>query len=136
VASQGSPRVASDRYPVCSRARLACNCLRIDELVCPRVALLREEGVLLRARFQRAILILGLAVVALGFIVPRGDDPGTAFDERDTPVNQVTSVVPRSDLAPPTRLSLIALHPLRFEYEIRTSQTGTSISRRVRDIVE
>jgi len=82
-------------------------------------------------RLRRAILILGLAFVAFGFAVPRSDVPGTPFDERDTPVNQITSVIPRGELAPPTRLSVIVPQPLWFEYEIRTIYVRTAPEPRV-----
>jgi len=67
----------------------------------------------------RTFVILGLAVVVLGFAVPRRDAAETSFDEADTPVNQYALVALRIRFVPPARLPVIVPRQLKSESEIR-----------------
>jgi hypothetical protein len=47
-------------------------------------------------------VILGLLCVSLGSIIPPADDPETAFNETDTPVNLTTPFVARTTVGVPS----------------------------------
>jgi hypothetical protein len=53
-------------------------------------------------RVRWTIVILGLLCVSLGSIIPRADDPETAFNETDTPVNLTTPFVARTTVGVPS----------------------------------
>ena len=53
------------------------------------------------------------------FAAPRGDDPGTAFNESDAPVSQISSVVPHIALASLSEGLLTPPASLWFEYKLR-----------------
>ena len=62
-------------------------------------------------------VLLLVTAVALTSVVPVADQPETAFNEIDTPVNQATRVAPSVRFAPPHELRIIL--PRSF---IRTSE--------------
>ena len=53
-------------------------------------------------RVRWTIVILGLLCVSLGSIIPPADDPETAFNETDTPINVTAPVSPRTNFVVPT----------------------------------
>lgn len=103
-----------------SSLALRCNFLRVDGPGRQCVVLLEMCWVLSIDQLRRAILILALGLVALGFSIPRSDVPGTPFDESETPVNAtVASVVPAGELVPPARFSVIVSEAISLKHEIR-----------------
>jgi hypothetical protein len=50
--------------------------------------------------------IFGISFIFLALIVPRVDDPATAFDETDSPVNVTTPLVARTNLVLPAGYSV------------------------------
>ena len=53
-----------------------------------------------------AISVLEISFVCFALIVPRVDDPATAFDETDSPVNVTAPLVARTNLVLPARHSV------------------------------
>ena len=82
----------------------------------------------MRTRSGRTFLLVLVTAVVFAFVVPVVDDPETAFNEIDTPVNQTSAVAPRIILALPARVSIFPLGSLsRAGNAIRTSVESMSL---------
>jgi hypothetical protein len=77
-------------------------------------------------RGKWTFLLLVLAAVTFISVVPMADNPETAFNEIDTPVNQTIPVAPWMKFTPPIRISIIL--PRSF------SRTGDGIRTSVESI--
>ncbi len=80
-------------------------------------------------RSEWIFLLLVVATVIFISVVPMADDPETAFNEIDTPVNQTIPVAPWMKFAPPIRISIIL--PRSFNRTgdgIRTSVESISLA--------
>jgi len=65
------------------------------------------------------IAILEISFVCFALIVPRVDDPATAFDETDSPVNVTTPLVARTNLVLPAGHSVAIPHRTAGAVETR-----------------
>jgi hypothetical protein len=67
----------------------------------------RHWGVFVVKRCDWTLLLLVASAVIFVSVVPKVDDPETAFNEIDTPINQTIPVAPWVKFAPPTRVPII-----------------------------
>jgi hypothetical protein len=79
-------------------------------------------------RSARTFLLVLVTAVFFASVVPVADDPETAFNEIDTPVNQTSAVAPRIILALPARVPIFPLGSLSHAgNSIRTSIESISL---------
>ena len=78
-------------------------------------------------RSEWIFLLLVVAVVIFIFVVPMADNPETAFNEIDTPVNQIIPVAPWMKFAPPTSVPILLRSFSRTGDGIRTSVESISL---------
>jgi hypothetical protein len=94
----------------------------------PRSKVQPHWGVLVLKRSEWKFLLLLVIAVICTSVVPRADNPETAFNEIDTPVNQTTPVAPWMKFAPPPRAPIVLLGSFgRTGGRIRTSVESTSL---------
>jgi hypothetical protein len=70
------------------------------------------------------IAFLEISFVCFALIVPRVDDPATAFDETDSPVNVTTPLVARTNLVLPAGHSVAIPRERRVRWKPRTTIYG------------
>jgi hypothetical protein len=68
---------------------------------------LPHSGALVVTRCKCTFLFLLVTACIFTLVVPIADQPETAFNEIDTPINQTTPVAPWVKFAPPTVVSII-----------------------------
>jgi hypothetical protein len=73
------------------------------------------------------IAILEISFVCLALIVPRVDDPATAFDETDSPVNVTTPLVARTNLVLPAGHSVAIPRERRARWKPCTTIYGLTL---------
>ena len=82
----------------------------------------------MRTRSGRTFLLILVTTVFFASVVPVADDPETAFNESDIPVNQTSAVAPRITFALPARVPIFPLgSPSRAGNAIRTSVESISL---------
>ena len=82
----------------------------------------------MRTRIGRTFLLVLVTAICFAFVVPVADDPKTAFNEIDTPVNQTIAVAPRIIFSLPARVPIFPLGTLsRAGNSIRTSVESISL---------
>jgi hypothetical protein len=88
---------------------------------------LHAIGVPVVKRSEWIFLLLVVATVIFISVVPMADDPETAFNEIDTPVNQIIPVAPWMKFAPPTSVPILLRSFSRTGDGIRTSVESISL---------
>jgi hypothetical protein len=78
------------------------------------------------------VVILGLSFVSLASIIPRADDPGTAFNETDAPINLTTPVVAQVNYVVPTRHFVAIPREQRVGWKASTMMHQATQLRRMR----
>jgi hypothetical protein len=79
-------------------------------------------------RSTRTFLLVLVTAVVFASVMPVADDPETAFNEIDTPVNQTRAVSPRIIFALPARLPIFPLGSFSTAGKaIRTSVESISL---------
>ena len=80
-------------------------------------------------RSKWAFLLLLATAVTFVSVMPMADQPETAFNEIDTPVNQTTPVAPWVKFVPPVEVRFILPRSLDHSGEgIRTSAESVSLA--------
>jgi len=83
-------------------------------------------------RVRWTIVILGLLCVSLGSIIPPPDDPETAFNETDIPINVTAPVSPRTNFVVPTGHPVVTPRKQRVWWGPGTMIHGETLKPRMR----
>jgi hypothetical protein len=91
-------------------------------------------------RVRWTIVILGLLCISSALFIPLADDPGTAFNETDTPVSFIASIISRTHFVVPPGQSVVipteqrvwwttstVRHEVTLKPEIRSSHSLLSL---------